>query len=239
VACSGSYQRWKEHITGLTRHLQFQARRRSGGLLCIGLILAVSLSSLPNAWALQAAPTTLSFQAVQGGASPSSQILNVLKNNDHTVSWSSKDNATWLIVSPTTGSITNSAQISVSVNPAGLAAGTYAATVMVTATKGGSISVPVTFTVTSGSTTGLKSTSSSVGTVTLTWDPSTVTNLAGYKIYIGTASGGYGSPITVGNVTSYTISNLGIGSTYYFAVTDYNTSGVESGFSNEVSKSIY
>ena len=239
MACSGSYQRWKEHITGLTRHLQFQARRRSGGLLCIGLILAVSLSSLPNAWALQAAPTTLSFQAVQGGASPSSQILNVLKNNDHTVSWSSKDNATWLIVSPTTGSITNSAQISVSVNPAGLAAGTYAATVMVTATKGGSISVPVTFTVTSGSTTGLKSTSSSVGTVTLTWDPSTVTNLAGYKIYIGTASGGYGSPITVGNVTSYTISNLGIGSTYYFAVTDYNTSGVESGFSNEVSKSIY
>jgi len=207
--------------------------------LCIGLILAVSLSSLPNAWALQAAPTTLSFQAVQGGASPSSQILNVLKNNNHTVSWSSKDNATWLIVSPTTGSITNSAQISVSVNPAGLAAGTYAATVMVTATKGGSISVPVTFTVTSGSTTGLKSTSSSVGTVTLTWDPSTVTNLAGYKIYIGTASGGYGSPITVGNVTSYTISNLGIGSTYYFAVTDYNTSGVESGFSNEVSKSIY
>ena len=239
MACSGSYQRWKEHITGLTRHLQFQARRRSGGLLCIGLILAVSLSSLPNAWALQAAPTTLSFQAVQGGASPSSQILNVLKNNDHTVSWSSKDNATWLIVSPTTGSITNSAQISVSVNPAGLAAGTYAATVTVTATKGGSISVPVTFTVTSGSTTGLKSTSSSVGTVTLTWDPSTVTNLAGYKIYIGTASGGYGSPITVGNVTSYTISNLGIGSTYYFAVTDYNTSGVESGFSNEVSKSIY
>jgi hypothetical protein len=239
VACSGSYQRWKEHITGLTRYLQFQARRRSGGLLCIGVMLAVSLSALPNAWALQAAPTTLSFQAVQGGASPSSQILNVLKNNDHTVSWSSKDNATWLIVSPTTGSITNSAQISVSVNPAGLAAGTYAATVTVTATKGGSISVPVMFTVTSGSTTGLKSTSSSVGTVTLTWDPSTATNLAGYKIYIGTASGGYGSPITVGNVTSYTISNLGIGSTYYFAVTDYNTSGVESGFSNEVSKSIY
>jgi len=239
VACSGSYQRWKEHITGLTRYLQFLARRWSGELLCIGVILAVSLSALPNAWALQAAPTTLSFQAVQGGASPSSQILNVLKNNDHTLSWSSKDNATWLIVSPTTGSITNSAQISVSVNPAGLAAGTYAATVTVTATKGGSISVPVTFTVTSGSTTALKSTSSSVGTVTLTWDPSTATNLAGYKIYIGTASGGYSSPITVGNVTSYTISNLGIGSTYYFAVTDYNTSGVESGFSNEVSKSIY
>lgn len=228
-------------MTGLTRYLPFQARRRSGGLLCIGVILAVSLSALPHAWALQATPTTLSFQAVQGGASPSSQILNVLKNNNHTVSWSSKDNATWLIVSPTTGSITNSAQISVSVNPTGLAAGTYAATVTVTTTKGGSISVPVTFTVMSGSTTGSTptSTSSSVGTVTLTWDPSTTTNLAGYKVYMGTASGGYSSPITVGNVTSYTISNLGIGNTYYFAVTDYSSSGLESGFSNEVSKSIY
>ena len=228
-------------MTGLTRYLPFQARRRSGGLLCIWVILAVSLFALPNAWALQATPTALSFQAVQGGSSPSSQVLNVLKNNNHTVNWSSKDNATWLIVSPTTGSITNSAQISVSVNPAGLAAGTYAATVTVTTAKGGSISVPVTFTVTSGSTTGSTptSTSTSVGTATLTWDPSTATNLAGYKVYMGTASGGYSSPITVGNVTSYTISNLGIGNTYYFAVTDYSSSGLESGFSNEVSKSIY
>ena len=229
-------------MTGLTRYLPFQARRRSGGLLCMWVILAViSLSALPNAWALQATPTTLSFQAVQGGASPSSQILNVLKNNNHTVSWSSKDNATWLIVSPTTGSITNSAQISVSVNPTGLAAGTYAATITVTATKGGSISVPVTFTVTSGSLTGSTPTSTSSGnsTAILTWNPNTDTNLAGYKVYKGTASGVYGSPITVGNVTSYTISNLGVGNTYYFAVTGYNTSGVESGFSNEVSKSIY
>jgi hypothetical protein len=182
----------------------------------------------------------MSFQAVQGGASPSSQILNVLKNNNHTMSWRSTDNATWLNVSPTTGSITNSAQISVSVNPAGLAAGTYAATVTITATKGGSISVPVTLTVTSGSTAGpTPSISSSSSTATLTWNPSTNTNLAGYKIYMGTASGIYGSPITVGNVTSYTVPNLGVGNTYYFAVTDYNSNGIESGFSNEVSKSIY
>ena len=206
-----------------------------------GVILAISLSALPDAWALQATPTTLSFQAVQGGASPSSQILNVLKSNNHTVNWSSKDNATWLSVSPTSGSITNSAQISVSVNPAGLAAGTYTATVTVTATKGGNISVPVTLTVTSGSTTRSTSTStsSSGSTVTLTWQPSTSTNLSGYKVYMGTASGVYNSPITVGNLISYTVSSLGVGSTYYFAVTGYDTSGNESGFSNEVSKSIY
>ena len=228
-------------MTGLIGYLQFQAWRLCSGLLCMGVILGISLSALPHAWALQATPTTLSFQAVQGGINPSSQILNVLKKNDHTVSWSSTDNATWLNVSPTTGTITNSAQISVSVNPAGLAAGTYAATVTITATKGGSISVPVILTVTSGSATSSTptSTSSSGSTATLTWQPTTSTDLSGYKVYMGTASGVYNSPVTVGNVTSHTVSSLGVGSTYYFAVTSYDTSGNESGFSNEVSKSIY
>jgi len=81
------------------------------------------LSALPDARALQVNPTSLSFQAVQGGTNPPSQIVNILKNNDRTLNWSSSDNATWVSVSPTTGNITNSAQISVSVNPAGLAAG--------------------------------------------------------------------------------------------------------------------
>jgi hypothetical protein len=63
--------------------------------------------------------------------------------------------------------------------------------------------------------------------------------LAGYKVYVGTASGRYGSPITVGNVTSYVISNLTLGNTYYFVVTSYSSSGAESAYSNEVSKSIY
>ena len=235
------FQKSGKQMNKVKRYFQFQAWRLCGGLLCTGVILAVSLSALPDAWALQATPTTLSFQAVQGGTNPPSQILNVLKKNPHTTSWSSSDNATWLSVSPTTGSITSSAQISVSVNPAGMAAGTYTATVTVTATQGGNISVPVTLTVTSGSTTNSTSTStsSSGSTATLTWNPSTSTNLAGYKVYMGTASGGYSSSITVGSVTSYTVSNLGFGSTYYFAVTGYNTSGIESGFSNEVSKSIY
>src|SRR5437867_10209986 len=110
-------------------------------LLCTGLVFGVSLSMLPDAWALQSTPTTMSFQAVQGGTSPTSQIVNVLKNNNHTVSWSGTDNAPWLSLSPTSGSIQRSAQISVSVNPAGLAAGTYTATVTITAAQGGSIAV--------------------------------------------------------------------------------------------------
>ncbi|MBW2581115.1 MAG: fibronectin type III domain-containing protein, partial [Deltaproteobacteria bacterium] len=71
--------------------------------------------------------------------------------------------------------------------------------------------------------------------VTLTWDPNTETNLAGYKVYCGTASRDYDVTVDVGSQTSYTLSNLEEGKTYYFAVTAYDTSGNESNFSGEVS----
>lgn len=70
----------------------------------------------------------------------------------------------------------------------------------------------------------------------LSWDANTENDLAGYKVYYGTSSGNYGAPVDVGNQTSYTVTGLN-GSPYYFAVRAYNTSGTESGYSNEVSKS--
>jgi len=76
--------------------------------------------------------------------------------------------------------------------------------------------------------------------VPLVWDPNSETDLAGYKVYWGTASGVYGAPVTLPGTPSaptYTVSNLTPG-TYYFAVTAYNTAGLESGFSNEVSTTI-
>lgn len=71
-------------------------------------------------------------------------------------------------------------------------------------------------------------------TVTLQWDPNTETDLTGYKVYWGIVSSIYTSSVTVGLVTTYTVTNLG-GGTYYFAVTALNTAGLESGYSNEVS----
>ena len=44
--------------------------------------------------------------------------------------------------------------------------------------------------------------------VTLTWTASTDTNVAGYNIYYGGASGDYTNMINAGNVTSITISGL-------------------------------
>ncbi len=71
------------------------------------------------------------------------------------------------------------------------------------------------------------------GDVTLEWDPNTETDLAGYKIYYGTASRSYSAPISLGLQSSYTITGLAAG-TYYFAVTAFNQDGLESAFSNEV-----
>lgn len=67
-------------------------------------------------------------------------------------------------------------------------------------------------------------------------DGSPIANLAGYKVHIGTSSGNYSQHIDVGNTTSYSTSSLIDGSTYYFAVTAYDASKVESPYSNEASK---
>jgi hypothetical protein len=69
----------------------------------------------------------------------------------------------------------------------------------------------------------------------LAWDPNTEPDLSGYRVYYGTAPRSYGTPINVGNVTTYTLGGLTSGQTYFIAVTAYDSSGYESGFSNEVS----
>ena len=70
--------------------------------------------------------------------------------------------------------------------------------------------------------------------VSLAWDASTDPDVAGYKVYYGTSSRNYQVVIDAGKNTSSTIPNLQNGTPYYFAVTNYSTAGVESGYSNEV-----
>jgi hypothetical protein len=72
------------------------------------------------------------------------------------------------------------------------------------------------------------------------WLPNTETNLAGYKIYYGTASRSYtnsvdvGNPPAVDNQVTASLSGFTGGSTYYFAATAYDTDGFESDYSTEV-----
>ncbi len=70
---------------------------------------------------------------------------------------------------------------------------------------------------------------------TLSLNPNSESDLAGYKVYYGNSSGSYNFNVDAGNQRSYTISNLVEGEVYFFAATAYDFSGNESGYSNEVS----
>jgi hypothetical protein len=84
------------------------------------------------------------------------------------------------------------------------------------------------------------------GTSTLSWtaptqntDGSPLVNLAGFRIYSGRAATALGQTADIGNpsVSTFVVGNLAAG-TWYFAVTAYNSAGVESDLSTVVSKTI-
>jgi hypothetical protein len=85
-----------------------------------------------------------------------------------------------------------------------------------------------------------------VGAAELSWtapdqntDGSTLTNLAGYRIYYGTSANTLDQVIQINTVgiTAYVIDNLTTG-TYYFSIRAYNSVGMESALSNVVSDTI-
>jgi len=82
--------------------------------------------------------------------------------------------------------------------------------------------------------------------VTLSWQPptqnsngSSITDLAGYVIHYGTASADYKQVAKVKNagLTRFVLDNLAKG-TYYFAITAYNSKGLESELSPEVAATL-
>ena len=82
------------------------------------------------------------------------------------------------------------------------------------------------------------------GAVTLNWvaptensDGSQLTDLSGYKIYYRKNSGSYDREIWIDNpsIDTLVVEQLSP-ATYYFAATSFNSSGVESAFSDEVTR---
>jgi hypothetical protein len=71
--------------------------------------------------------------------------------------------------------------------------------------------------------------------LSLSWNANTESDLAGYMVCYSNTSGNYTSFKDVGNVTSYEISNVTNGKTYYIVIRAYDTSGYESANSQEVS----
>ncbi len=186
--------------------------------------LPVSVTVTAAAASLTITSGNLAFTATQGRANPSTQAITL----NSTGTWTAKGNASWLSLSPTSGS--KNGNITASVNTANANLGNNSATV--TVTSGG-------VTKTTNVTLTLNTPSSS--SVTLTWNANTESDLAGYKVYRATASGAYGAPIAtvLRTVTTYQATGLQFGTTYFFVVTAFDIAGNESAYSNEVSKSIF
>lgn len=70
---------------------------------------------------------------------------------------------------------------------------------------------------------------------TVAWDPSPSIDVTGYKLYVGTASKTYTKIFDVGSPLQFRTTNLVPTIPYFYAVTAYNSIGLESDFSQEIS----
>ncbi|HMS86531.1 MAG TPA: fibronectin type III domain-containing protein [Nitrospira sp.] len=201
-------------------------------LICLGLV-SEGLACHDAASATTATPTSLTYYAVQGATNPPNQTITVSRKSTWQATITASDNASWLSVSPTTTYITTSAKFAAAVKTTGLVAGTYRGTVTIKVGTWCTRTVSATLILSPPTTTTTTTTKSA----TLAWNAVTSTSITGYKVYVGEAPRLYTRTITVGAVTSATVSSLTVGRTYYFCVTAYNGGG-ESPPSTEVNKTI-
>jgi len=118
------------------------------------LAVPVTLTVMSAANVLSVSPTSLAFGFQQGGTTPASQNLSVASTTagvSFTAAASTTTGGSWLMVTPT--SATTPANVQVSVTPSALAVGTYQGTVQITSSIG-TLTVPVTLTVTPANTAG-------------------------------------------------------------------------------------
>jgi uncharacterized protein (TIGR03437 family) len=96
---------------------------------------------------LAVSPSNLQFAYTLGSGVPAAQSVQIANNGSTTVTWSATASASWLSLSPSSGTLPSS--LSVSVSPASLTAGTYTATVLITpsGTSNSPLMVNVTLTV--------------------------------------------------------------------------------------------
>ncbi|MEZ5356344.1 MAG: malectin domain-containing carbohydrate-binding protein [Bryobacteraceae bacterium] len=106
--------------------------------------------------ALLVSPSSLTFTMVTGGANPASKAIDVSNTGGGSFTWDAASNQSWLIVGA--GPRTLPGSVAVSVNGAGLAAGSYSGVVTVTAAgaQGSPRTVAVTLTVTTQSQSALR-----------------------------------------------------------------------------------
>lgn len=206
---------------------------------------------------LQAFPSALSLTAAKG--TNASGVFNLQKSSTQQSTYSISANQSWIWLNPPYGSTqtitTEIDPITVTVNTSAMNIGTYSGVAyIVESGPNGSqtLRIPISLSVLAsgttppppppsptGSTTPPPPPSSTgTGSVTVTWTANSEADLKGYRIYVGTRSGSRAQTFDVGNVTTARLT-LPLGSTYFFVVTAYDTTGNESAASGELSKSLF
>lgn len=148
-----------------------------------------------------------------------------------TLTWAITNRPAWATFSTASGALTGT--------PTASQVGTYSG-IAISASDGTNRTSLPTFSI------AVNATGSSTGAATLSWTPptsntngSSLSNLAGYRIYYGTSSSNLSRTVQVANAgtTRYVVSDLSAG-TWYFAVRAYTSTGSESTNSNTGSKTV-
>lgn len=93
--------------------------------------ISVSLTVAGGQPVLAVGATSLSFTYDYSGALPAAQTVSISNTGTGALSWTASDPDFWVALSPASG--TGAATLSINVNPANLAAGSYTSTVTITA----------------------------------------------------------------------------------------------------------
>jgi hypothetical protein len=124
--------------------VQIAAAGLTGSPASVAVNFTINPASVPT---LQVDPSSLSFTMALGGAAPNPKSVGIQNSAATSASWTAHAVQSWIVLPET--SWTTPAQLPVSVDPAGLKAGTYLGSVQITSVRltGSPASVPVTFTV--------------------------------------------------------------------------------------------
>ncbi len=134
---------WTEWFAGRMDDVRVYDRALTAGEITEDMTLPVGGDPGPR---LAVSATTLAFQGLQGAASPAAKTVRITNAGTGALIWQASEASPWMSVSPASGGAP--ADLAVSVDTSGLAAGTYTGSIQVSAAAAASPqTVAVTLTV--------------------------------------------------------------------------------------------
>ena len=193
------------------------------GLIC--LVLIPSLSCAASYKRVQVSVSPSGTTVVSGGTQQFSASISGTSNTS--VTWSASAGtitATGVFTAP---AVTQNTIVYVTASTTGYRSRSGTATVTITAPTTAPAPTPTP--------------TPTQHIVDLSWNLSTSPNITGYNVYRGTSYAGPYSKINSGGLVAsslYTDSNVSSGYTYYYVVNAVDSSGAESGYSNEAQAAV-